>query len=79
MSKRCELKKAYYKGFGNYKGKGKYTDDYVEWLEKIIVKSNENELKKLRVADVILPLHAGCIGGSSNNFAGICTSCGKRH
>ena len=33
MSKRCELQKEYYKSNGNYKGKGKYCDKYVSWLE----------------------------------------------
>ena len=33
MSKRCELQKEYFKDFGNYKGNGKYSDDYVKWLE----------------------------------------------
>jgi hypothetical protein len=33
MSKRCELQKEYYKEYGNYKGDGKYSDDYVKWLE----------------------------------------------
>jgi hypothetical protein len=33
MSKRCELQKEYYKTNGNYKGAGKYSDDYVMWLE----------------------------------------------
>ena len=33
MSKRCKLQKEYYKEFGNYKGVGKYSDDYVKWLE----------------------------------------------
>ena len=40
MSKRCELQKEYYKEKGNYKGDGKYSDDYVAWLEDKIVKSN---------------------------------------
>jgi hypothetical protein len=33
MSKRCELQKEYYKANGNYKGTGKYSDEYVSWLE----------------------------------------------
>jgi len=47
MSKRCELQKEYYKERGNYKGDGKYTDDYVAWLEEKIVKNNVD------LADVI--------------------------
>ena len=42
MSKRCELQKEYFKQYGNYKGTGKYSDDYVKWLEdKIIPKESE--------------------------------------
>ena len=42
MSKRCELQKEYFKQYGNYKGVGKYSDDYVKWLEdKIIPKESE--------------------------------------
>lgn len=37
MSKRCKLQKEYYKEFGNYKGKGKYTDHYVKWLESKVL------------------------------------------
>jgi len=37
MSKRCELQKEYYKEFGNYKGEGKYSDHYVNWLESRIL------------------------------------------
>lgn len=37
MSKRCELQKEYYKEHGNYKVNGKYSDNYVEWLEKLIL------------------------------------------
>ncbi len=37
MSKRCKLKKEYYKEFGNYKGDGKYSDDYVKWLENEVL------------------------------------------
>jgi hypothetical protein len=33
MSKRCKLQKEYYQSNGNYKGKGKYNDKYVKWLE----------------------------------------------
>ena len=44
MSKRCKLQKEYYKEFGNYKGSGKYTDHYVNWLE--------SEVLALRLYDV---------------------------
>jgi hypothetical protein len=37
MSKRCELQKEYYQRFGNYKGEGKYSEDYVRWLEDEVV------------------------------------------
>ena len=37
MSKRCEIQKEYYKEFGNYKGDGKYSDDYVKWLENEVL------------------------------------------
>lgn len=42
MSKRCELQKEYYKELGNYKGIGKYSDDYVKWLEEQVL-----ELRKM--------------------------------
>ena len=45
MSKRCELQKEYFKQYGNYKGVGKYSDDYVKWLEdKIIPKESEEKV-----------------------------------
>ena len=44
MSKRCELQKEYYQANGNYKGSGKYSDDYVMWLE--------NEVLALRLYSV---------------------------
>ena len=37
MSKRCELQKEYYQANGNYKGNGKYKDEYVSWLEEQIL------------------------------------------
>jgi hypothetical protein len=37
MSKRCELQKEYYQAKGNYKGTGKYSDDYVAWLENEVL------------------------------------------
>ena len=37
MSKRCELKSNYFNEFGNYKGQGQYTDDYVKWLEDKVI------------------------------------------
>lgn len=40
MSKRCKLQKEYYKEFGNYKGKGKYSDHYVNWLESKVLAIN---------------------------------------
>jgi hypothetical protein len=51
MSKRCKLQKEYYKEFGNYKGYGKYTDHYVNWLERKVLAINYThcctELKEL--------------------------------
>lgn len=44
MSKRCKLQKEYYKEFGSYKGDGKYSNDYVKWLE--------NEVLALRLYNV---------------------------
>lgn len=37
MSKRCKLQKEYYQANGNYKGSGKYSDDYVMWLENEVL------------------------------------------
>jgi len=37
MSKGCELQKEYYQAKGNYKGNGKYSDEYVSWLEEQIL------------------------------------------
>jgi hypothetical protein len=37
MSKRCELQKRYYQANGNYRGNGKYNDEYVRWLEDQIL------------------------------------------
>jgi len=37
MSKRCELQKEYYQTNGNYKGKGKYCDEYVSWPEEQVL------------------------------------------
>ena len=37
MSKRCELQKEYYQANGKYKGVGKYSDDYVKWLENEVL------------------------------------------
>lgn len=48
MSKRCELQKEYYQQYGNYKGNGKYSDEYVSWLE--------NEVLALRQPPVMCSL-----------------------
>ena len=37
MSKRCQLQKEYYQQYGNYKGNGKYNDEYVSWLENEVL------------------------------------------
>ena len=50
MSKRCELQKEYFKEFGNYKGKGKYSDHYVNWLESRVLTdkdSNQRVIEEL--------------------------------
>ena len=43
MSKQCELQKEYYQRHGNYKanGNGKYSDDYVAWLENQVLSFRE--------------------------------------
>ena len=52
MSKRCELQKEYYQAYGNYKGTGKYSNDYVLWLEnKILELHKNNEVKNVKVAE----------------------------
>jgi len=45
MSKRCKLQKEYYKEFGDYKGSGKYTDQYVKWLEYYVIELLREKLK----------------------------------
>ena len=52
MSKRCELQKEYYQSYGNYKGNGKYSNDYVLWLENKILELHKNyEVKNVKVAE----------------------------
>ena len=61
MSKRCKLQKEYYKEFGNYKGSGKYTDHYVNWLESKVLainythccKSDSEQLKDRKIKDLL--------------------------
>jgi hypothetical protein len=55
MSKRCELQKEYYQANGNYKGSGKYSDDYVMWLE--------NEVLALRQS-LVISSFCKCKGGA---------------
>lgn len=43
MSNRCKLQKEYYKEHGNYKGSGKYNDEYVKWLEDELIKLRQSE------------------------------------
>ncbi len=43
MSKRCKLQKEFYKDYGDYKGKGKYNDTYVKWLESKIINLRNQE------------------------------------
>jgi hypothetical protein len=45
MSKRCQLQKEYYKTNGKYKGNGKYSDDYVKWLEDQVLALQKKHLK----------------------------------
>ena len=40
MSKRCKLQKEFYQTVGNYKGKGKYSDEYVAWLEDKVINNH---------------------------------------
>jgi len=40
MSKRCRLQKEFYQTVGNYKGKGKYSDEYVAWLEDKVINNH---------------------------------------
>ena len=58
MSKRCKLQKEYYKEFGNYKGSGKYTDHYVNWLESKVLAINYThcctELKTLKQGEKLI-------------------------
>lgn len=65
MSKRCELRKEYYKQHGNYKGDGKYSNSYVEWLEtKILTTKNPNNMKQDLNYFLALVLTAVGVGGS---------------
>jgi hypothetical protein len=50
MSKRCELQNEYYKANGNYKGSGKYSDDYVVWLENEVLSLRA----PLKISDAIV-------------------------
>jgi hypothetical protein len=43
MSKRCQLQKEFYKEYGDYKGKGKYNDTYVKWLESKLINLRNQE------------------------------------
>jgi hypothetical protein len=59
MSKRCELQKEFYKDYGDYKGKGKYNDTYVKWLETRVInlrsqKSCNYCQKKLNSTEAII-------------------------
>lgn len=51
MSKRCELQKEYYKKLGNYKGVGKYSDDYVRWLESKVLTFKEKLNKDEKISN----------------------------
>lgn len=50
MSKRCELQKEYYQQYGNYKGNGKYSDKYANWLEEQILSLRLNKDQQILVA-----------------------------
>ena len=61
MSKRCELQKEYHREFGNYKGVGKYSDHYVNWLESKILALNIDD-----VSNNVVSLFCPCIVPSLN-------------
>jgi uncharacterized protein (UPF0303 family) len=65
MSKRCELQKEYYQANGNYKGSGKYSDEYVMWLE--------NEVLALRQPLVISSVCVSC--DEEKEIHEICMDC----
>tara|TARA_R110000772_G_scaffold169187_2_gene281039 strand:- start:7 stop:225 length:219 start_codon:yes stop_codon:yes gene_type:complete len=69
MSKRTELKKEYYKEFGNYKGEGRYSDHYVEWLE--------NKILDVVLDDVIKCEHINRMYNEGTGYY-ICSDCGIR-
>ncbi len=62
MSKRCKLQKEYYKEFGNYKGEGKYTDHYVNWLESKIL-----AIEVMRCSTELCDYHKMCVRRKINN------------
>jgi len=68
MSKRCELQKEYYQANGNYKGSGKYSDEYVMWLE--------NEVLALRQPLVISSVCVSC--DEEKEIREICMDCIKK-
>lgn len=49
MSKRCKLQKEYHKEFGNYKGDGKYSDQYVKWLEEKLISQSFNNQREMLI------------------------------
>jgi hypothetical protein len=65
MSKRCELQKEYYQANVNYKGSGKYSDEYVMWLE--------NEVLALRQPLVISSVCVSC--DEEKEIHEICMDC----
>ena len=66
MSKRCKLQKEYYKEFGNYKGSGKYTDHYVNWLENKVLAINYTHCCKSEAE--LLDADFGFIVGKEAHF-----------
>ncbi len=61
MSKRCNLQKEYYKEFGNYKGNGKYSDEYVKWLEDKVLSFRSSSIAQAS-KEYYKPLEIKCKG-----------------
>lgn len=70
MSKRCKLQKEYYKEFGNYKGDGKYTDHYVNWLESKVLALTIPVVSNHVVCDDWI--HQERIKNNDDNYCPIC-------
>jgi len=56
MSKRCKLQKEFHQTVGNYKGKGKYSDGYVAWLEDKVINNHipkEDDIMRTRALNLL--------------------------